>query len=146
MDTTEHPAPTSGLTPHLTIRESQGARAIDFYREAFGAEERERQLAEDGVRLMHAHLVVNGGSLMLNDDFPEWTGGIAVPAAVTLHLEVDDPDRWWDRAVAAGAIIAMPLDNQFWSARYGRLQDPFGHHWSIGGPVRAQDGGVGNGG
>ena len=124
-----------GVTAHLTIREGKGHAAVDFYKAAFGAEELRRHLAEDGKRIMHAHLVINGGALMLNDDFPEYTGGVAVPAGVTLHINTDDADAWWARAVAAGATIRMPLDNQFWGDRYGQLVDPFGHTWSIGGPV-----------
>jgi PhnB protein len=125
----------TGVTAHLTIREGKGSAAVEFYKEAFGAEELRRHLAEDGKRIMHSHLSINGGSVMLNDDFPEYTGGIAVPAGVTLHLQTDDADAWWERAVAAGATVRMPLDNQFWGDRYGQIVDPFGHTWSIGGPV-----------
>jgi PhnB protein len=124
-----------GVTAHLTIREGKGSAAVDFYKAAFGAEELRRHLAEDGKLIMHSHLSINGGPVMLNDDFPEYTGGIAVPAGVTLHLQTDDADKWWERAVAAGAIVRMPLDNQFWGDRYGQIVDPFGHIWSIGGPV-----------
>jgi PhnB protein len=131
----ENQGPMDGVTAHLTIREGKGSAAVDFYKEAFGAEELGRHLAEDGKRIMHSHLSINGGSVMLNDDFPEYTGGIAVPAGVTLHLQTDDADAWWERAVAAGATVRMPLDNQFWGDRYGQIVDPFGHTWSIGGPV-----------
>jgi len=127
---------TGGIAPHLTIREGEGSNAVEFYKQAFGAEELGRHLAEDGKRLMHAHLLINGGHLMLNDDFPEWTGGVAAPAAVTIHIQTDDADQWWERAVAAGAAVRMPLADQFWGARYGQLDDPFGHRWSIGGPVK----------
>ena len=128
--------PTSGVTPHLVIRDKRAGEAIDFYKRAFGAEERLRMPAEDGERLMHAHIVVNGSSVMLNDDFPEYCGGPAsAPAAVTLHLQVDDADRWFERATAAGAEVTMPLADQFWGDRYGQLRDPFGHSWSVGAPV-----------
>jgi PhnB protein len=133
----EHFPPTSGLTPHLTIREGHASEAIDFYAAAFGAEEKERQIAQDGKRLMHAHLLVNGASLLLTDDCPEWSGGVSVPAAVTLHLEVDDADSWFERAVSAGATVRVPLDNSFWGQRYGQVVDRFGHTWSIGGPIKA---------
>lgn len=132
----ENQGPMSGVTAHLTIREGKGGAAVDFYKAAFGAEEQLRHLADDGKRIMHSHLKINGGSVLLNDDFPEYGGGIAVPAGVTLHLQVDDADKWWERAVAAGATVRMPLDNQFWGDRYGQVVDPFGHHWSIGGPVK----------
>ncbi len=133
----ENQGPMDGVTAHLTIREGKGSEAVEFYKAAFGAEEQLRHLADDGKRIMHSHLKINGGSVMLNDDFPEYTGGISVPAGVTLHLQTDDADKWWDRAVAAGAAVRMPLDNQFWGDRYGQVVDPFGHTWSIGGPVTA---------
>jgi PhnB protein len=133
----ENQGPMDGVTAHLTIREGKGSEAVEFYKAAFGAEEQLRHLADDGKRIMHSHLRINGGSVMLNDDFPEYTGGISVPAGVTLHLQTDDADKWWERAVAAGATVRMPLDNQFWGDRYGQVVDPFGHTWSIGGPVTA---------
>lgn len=128
--------PRGGVTAHLTVREGKAGEAIAFYKAAFAAEELARHPAEDGKRLMHAHLLVNGGHLMLNDDFPEWTGGIAPPAGVTLHLQVDDPDAWWQRALDAGAVVRLPLDNQFWGDRYGQVDDPYGFTWSIGAPVK----------
>lgn len=133
----ENQGPSNGVTAHLTIREGKGQEAVEFYKAAFGAEEQLRHMAEDGKRIMHSHLSINGGSVMLNDDFPEWTGGIPVPAGVTLHLQVDDSDKWWERALAAGATVRLPLDNQFWGDRYGQVVDPYGHTWSIGGPVKA---------
>ncbi len=120
-----------------TIRDNRAADAIDFYSRAFGAEEIGRHLADDGKRIMHAHLKVNGGSLMLNDDFPEFGhGATAAPAAVTLHLQVPDADSAWNKALAAGAEVRFPLDDQFWGDRYGQVTDPFGFTWSIGAPVK----------
>ncbi len=129
--------PTNGLTPHLTIGDGKAAQAIDFYKAAFGASEERRMLAEDGRRLMHAHLTVNGASLMLNDHFPEMAGGAAaaIPAAVTLHLQVTDADATWAQALAAGATVKFPLEDQFWGDRYGQIDDPFGFTWSIGSPI-----------
>lgn len=128
----------SGLIPYLTITDGRGKQAVDFYKAAFGATEVERHDADDGKRLLHAHLKINDGTLMLSDDFPEMQGGrtASAPGGTRLHLEVDDADRWWDRAVAAGAEIRMPLADQFWGDRYGQLGDPFGHQWSIGAPIR----------
>ncbi len=129
--------PAGGVTPHLTIRDKRADEAIGFYQAAFGAEVLTRIPADDGERLMHVHLRLNGGSVMLNDDFPEYSGApSAAPAAVTLHIQVADPDRWFERAVAAGAEVTMPLADQFWGDRYGQVVDPFGHRWSIGGPVK----------
>lgn len=129
--------PTGGVTPHLTIADEKASKAIDFYKRAFAAEEVRKHMADDGKRVMHCHLKINRGSVMLNDDFPEWTGGVGKPAAVTLHLQVDDADAWFVRATEAGATVSMPLADQFWGDRYGQVTDPFGHRWSIGAPVKA---------
>ena len=123
-----------GVTPHINIRERRAAEAIEFYKRAFGAEEQSRHPSDDG-RLMHAHLIINGGPLMMHDDFPEHKGPAKEPTGTVLHLEVDDADKWWERALAAGAEVTLPISNQFWGARYGQLGDPFGHTWSIAGPV-----------
>jgi PhnB protein len=129
--------PAGGVTAHLTIRDGKAADAIDFYRRAFGAEEVGRHMADDGKRIMHAHLKLNGGSLMLNDDFPEFGHGAAgQPASVTLHLQVPDADAAWEKAVAAGGEVRFPLADQFWGDRYGQIRDPFGFSWSIGAPVK----------
>lgn len=131
--------PTTGVAPHLTIPSRGGQAAIEFYTRAFGAEELIRHLAEDGERLMHAHLRINGGSVLLNDEFPEYGGEQdIVPKGVTVHLQVDDADEWWNRAMLAGAVPVFPLDDQFWGDRYGQLRDPFGHSWSIGSPIKAK--------
>lgn len=131
--------PTTGVTPHLTIPSRGGQAAIEFYTRAFGAVEVRRVLAEDGERLMHAHLTINGASVMLNDEFPEMNGEQDIePKGVTLHLQVDDADEWWNRALLAGAVPLYPLADQFWGDRYGQIRDPFGHTWSIGSPLKAK--------
>ena len=130
------PIPT-GVVAYLTIPGRGGQAAAEFYQRAFGAEEILRNLAEDGERLMHSRLVINGGLVMLSDEFPEYgQPADIVPTGVTLHLQVDDADEWWNRALTAGAVPVMPLADQFWGDRYGRLTDPFGHCWSIGGPIK----------
>ena len=130
-----------GVVAHLTIRDGKAADAIRFYKAAFGAEEAmQPHLAEDGKRIMHSHLLINGGHLMLNDDFPEYSGGETPPGSLTLHLQVEDADGAWNRALEAGAKERMPLADQFWGDRYGQLEDPFGFRWSIGAPsVTPQD-------
>ncbi|MHA6769131.1 VOC family protein [Sphingobium ummariense] len=134
----EGQGPAGGVTPHLTIGGGKAAEAIAFYAEAFDAVEQMRHMDQQGERIMHSHLIVNGGSVMLNDDFPEMSGGHAAPppVGVTLHLQVDDADAWWGRAVKAGATVRFPLDDQFWGDRYGQVIDPFGHVWSIGAPIK----------
>ena len=132
--------PISPLSPHLFV--SNAAAAIDFYKKAFNAEELARHPTPDGKRLMHAALRINGAMLLLCDDFPEYCGGkSSTPEAfggspVILHLQVADADPVYERAVAAGATVAMPLADQFWGDRYGQIKDPFGHTWSIGARVR----------
>ena len=85
---------------------------------------------------MHAEVLVNGGVIMLSDDFAESPAEGSTPEAlggspVTIHLSVANAEALWTRAVAAGAEVTMPLERQFWGALYGRLRDPFGHHWSV---------------
>jgi PhnB protein len=122
-----------GVVPYLTIFGGRGEAAVAFYTRAFAAKEAMRHLADDGKRLLHSRLVINKAVVMLSDDFSE---GVTAPAGVTLHLQVNDSDLWFNRAVEAGAKVTMPLDNQFWGDRYGQITDPFGHFWSIGGPKR----------
>jgi len=130
--TSQTPPPVSGVTPH--IHPSNASDAAEFYKKAFAAEEAMRMPADDGKRLMHCHLIINGGPLFLADCFPEYGYPHQNAQGYTLHLQVDDPQAWWDRAVSAGAEIAEPMQKQFWGDRYGLLKDPFGIRWSIGGP------------
>lgn len=132
--------PISPLSPHLIV--SDAAAAIDFYQRAFDADLLTRHAAPDGRRVMHAALLINGAVLMLCDDFPEYRGGrSSTPEAlggspIVLHLQVKEADPVFNKAVAAGAEVAMPLSDQFWGDRYGQVKDPFGHTWSIGAPVK----------
>ncbi|WP_447759588.1 VOC family protein [Sphingopyxis panaciterrae] len=135
----ENQGPTTGLTPHLAIADKRASEAIDFYVKAFGATEQARMPADDGVRLMHAHLTINGASLMMHDEFPEYSDDApAPPSGVTLHLQVDDTDAWYNRAIDAGATPRMPPEDMFWGDRYAQITDPFGHTWSIGTPVKGE--------
>jgi PhnB protein len=126
-----------GISCYLHPKGGRASEAAEFYKKAFGAEEIFRNTAEDGKRLMHISLKINGGWLLMSDEFPEF--GHAGPRPMggfTIHLQVDDADAWWDRAVAAGCEIRMPLEDQYWGDRYGNLRDPFDVDWSIGGPLR----------
>lgn len=128
------------FTPYLVV--SNAAAAIDFYKSAFGAVELVRHSAPGTDKIMHAHLVIHGGDLMLCDDFSSTMGGKSeTPEAlggspVTFHLQVENADADWDKAVAAGAQVKMPLADQFWGDRYGQLRDPYGHYWSIGQTIK----------
>lgn len=124
-----------GLAPHLVCK-GAGA-AIDFYVKAFGAQEMVRLAGPDG-RLMHGSVKINNCMVMLADEFgdvdeahrnaaPPTLGG----TSVVIHLQVDDCDAWSARAVAAGAKVIMPMADMFWGDRYGVIEDPFGHRWSI---------------
>jgi PhnB protein len=127
------------VLPHLVVGDA--AAAIDFYTKAFGAVEHGRVPGPDG-KLIHAALEINGSTVMLNDDFPEMSGGKSMTptslggSPVTIHLVVTDVDNQFQKAIDAGATVVMPVEDQFWGDRYGVLQDPFGHQWSMGQPVR----------
>lgn len=126
----------NSLSPHLVC--AGAAQAIDFYKKAFGAEEMIRMAGPDG-KLMHACVSINGQSVMLVDENRQW--GALSPKSlggtpVTLHLMVADADKAAERAVAAGAKVIMPVADMFWGDRYGVIEDPFGHRWSIAHPQR----------
>jgi PhnB protein len=128
--------PTTGITPFLAIRDGRASEALEFYKQAFGAEVIEKNVAQDGKRLMQASAKINGGWIMLSDDFPEMGFTAPEPGSVTMHLQVDDADRWWRRALDAGATVKMEIGDQFWGDRYGQVGDPFGHSWSFGSPIK----------
>ncbi|MFZ5790190.1 MAG: VOC family protein [Pseudomonadota bacterium] len=137
-----------GVIPHLVVNDA--AAALEFYKKGLGATEVMRLPAQDGKRLMHAEIAVNGARMFVRDHFPEHcpaaaggreAGKLAPPAAlggtaVTLHLEVADCDEAVRRIVAAGATVTMAPMDAFWGARYGQVVDPFGHAWSFAHPLR----------
>ena len=129
----------TGLVPHIVVNDAKAA--IDFYAKAFGAEEVMRMPTEDGSKLMHAELRIDGSPLYLCDDFPEFCGGTSrTPTAlgnspVTIHRYVPDCDKAIAKAEAAGAEVTMPAQDMFWGDRYGQVTDPFGHHWSFATPL-----------
>ena len=119
------------VTPHLVC--AGAAEAIAFYKKAFNAEEVSRMAGPQG-KLMHAQIRIGDSAVMLVDEFPEW--GSFGPKAlkgtpVTIHLYVNDVDAAFARAVDAGATVKMALADMFWGDRFGLVEDPFGHHWSI---------------
>lgn len=124
------------ITPHLVC--AGAADAIEFYKKAFNAQELGRFPGPQG-KLMHALIKIGDSMLMLVDEFPEWGSlgpNVRNGTSVTLHLYVEDADRQFQQAVDAGCTVRMPLDDMFWGDRYGVVQDPFGHLWSIATHIR----------
>ena len=119
------------VTPGITVRDA--AKAIDFYKEAFGAEEVDRMQGPDGS-IMHAEIRIGDSIVMLGEENPQW--GALSPMSTnglpgSLHIYVDDADAAFERAVRAGATVRYPLEDTFWGDRYGKVTDPFGHEWGI---------------
>jgi PhnB protein len=130
------PKVLGGLTPYLSI---DGAmKAAEFYQRAFGAEQVYAVPPDEKGRTMHIHLYINGSTLMLADFYPEHGHPAVTPQGFTmqLHLDADDIDAWWKRAVEAGCEVVMPLDVMFWGDRWGQLRDPFGVAWAMNAPVK----------
>lgn len=119
------------ITAHLAVRDA--ARAVDFYVAAFGAEELVRMPGPGGV-VMHAEVKIGDSIVMLGEECPEQ--GASSPqtiggSPVGLHVYVKDVDAAFARASQAGCKVEMPPTDMFWGDRYGKLQDPFGHHWAL---------------
>ena len=117
------------VTPYLVVRD--GARAIDFYKQSFGASELSRMDTPDG-KIAHAELKIGDSIIMLSDEMmgnksPQSLGG----SPVSVFLYVDDVDSVFNQAVKAGAKSDMPPADMFWGDRYGKLTDPFGHLWGV---------------
>jgi PhnB protein len=122
---------TTSLVPHLCARNA--AEAVDFYRNAFGAEVLGAFSTPDG-KLMHGALKINGAQFFLTEENPGCSGlgPLALGGSpVTLHLHVPDADAVFQRAVEAGCKVGMPLQDMFWGDRYGLVIDPYGHKWAI---------------
>ncbi|MDD5199054.1 MAG: VOC family protein [Terrimicrobiaceae bacterium] len=124
------------VTPHLIC--NGAADAIEFYKAAFDAVEMFRLPGQNG-KLIHASIRIGDSTVMLAEESPAW--GALGPRAlkgspVTIHLQVEDADAFVERAVRAGAKLTLPVDEMFWGDRYGRIEDPFGHQWSVATHVR----------
>jgi uncharacterized glyoxalase superfamily protein PhnB len=120
------------VTPHLVCRGA--GRAIEIYKKAFGAQEIGRMDMPEGGKVLHAAIRIGNSVIMLIDEFPEWntvSPQTLNGSPVTIHLYVENAELVFTRAVQAGATAIMPLEDMFWGDRYGKLQDPFGHTWSI---------------
>ncbi len=119
------------VTPYLTIKGA--AKAIDFYKKVFGAEEVMR-LEEPGGKIAHAEIAIGGARIMLHDEAPEWKA--LSPQTIGdsgsfVMLYLNDPDAVVKRAAEAGATVLMEVADQFYGDRCGNIKDPFGHKWAI---------------
>jgi PhnB protein len=121
----------STVTPYLVCREA--AKAIDFYKKAFGAKERLRMGGPDG-KIAHAEISIGKSIVMVGDEAPQM-GATAPPTiggtAVGLFIYSENVDKAYAKAIAAGATSEQPPTDMFWGDRYCKLADPFGHKWSI---------------
>ncbi|MBW4517050.1 MAG: VOC family protein [Timaviella obliquedivisa GSE-PSE-MK23-08B] len=118
-------------TPYLTVKDA--VKAIEFYKQAFGATESMRLVTPSGT-IGHAEIIIGTSPIMLSDEFPEM--GMHSPQAlgsspVSIHLYVEDADATFNQAIAAGAKEMMAIENQFYGDRMGTIIDPFGHTWMI---------------
>jgi PhnB protein len=119
------------LTPYLAVEDA--SKAIDFYKEAFGAEELLRMPGPDG-KIAHAELQLGDSKLMLSDPFPQ--SNVRPPAerggpTGSIFMYVEDVDSLFEQAQRAGADVVSELEDMFWGDRFGTLSDPFGHVWSV---------------
>ena len=120
------------VTPSLVVR--GGKRALEFYKQAFGAKELGAMYMPDGEKLMHTEIQIGDSRIMLGEESPEM--GTVSPqtlngSPVSLNLYVDNCDALYQRAVGAGAKPTAPPADMFWGDRYGKVTDPFGHTWGI---------------
>jgi PhnB protein len=119
------------VTPYLTVQDA--AKAIEFYKQAFGATESMRLVDPSGT-IGHAEIIIGTSPIMLSDEFPEM--GIHSPqtlggSPMSIHLYVEDVDATFNQAIAAGAKEVMAIKDQFYGDRTGKVIDPFGHTWTI---------------
>ena len=126
------PCGMHSITPHIIV--NGAAKAVEFYKKVFGAEQIGPISTMPDGKVMHAHLKIGDSHLMMADEFPQ--GSCRSPQSlggspVVLTLYVTDVDATWKKATEAGAKVVFPLANQFWGDRYGQVADPFGHVWAL---------------
>lgn len=120
------------LTPYLVVRGAD--RALEFYKKAFGAKERMRMPGPDGKAIMHAEMEIGDSVFMIGEECPEM--GARAPQSVggtsiSVHMYTQDVDAAFAKAIKAGAKSLAPVTEMFWGDRFGKIEDPFGHMWSI---------------
>ena len=120
------------ITPSLIVKD--GLKAIEYYKKVFGAIDKGTMMMPNNKAVAHAELQIGDSKIMLTDEFPEMKcmsppsiGG----SPASLYLYVEDVDKTFNLALAEGGKSLDPVQDQFWGDRHGRIQDPFGHIWSI---------------
>ena len=120
------------VSAYLVVKNA--VEALEFYQKAFGAEPGVRMPGPDGKSTMHAEMRIGNSMVMLTDENPQWEmksphtlGG----SPSSLHIYVEDVDKYFDRAIKAGCEVKAPLMDAFWGDRFGKVVDPFGHQWGI---------------
>lgn len=122
------------VTPYLVVKDAK--RALEYYKKAFGAETTMSMPSPDG-RVMHAEMRIGNSMVFVSDEFPDMAPQIRAPESAggtvtgSIFLYVPDVDAVVKRAVGAGARVTMPVADMFWGDRFGKVADPFGHHWGI---------------
>jgi len=118
------------LTPGLTCKNASAA--MELYKKAFGAVEQSRMAGPDG-KILHAEMQIGDSRMFLADEFPGMAAAPTpgAPPSQSMFLYVDDVDAVYQKAVAAGCTAAMPVADMFWGDRFGKVIDPFGHHWNL---------------
>jgi PhnB protein len=127
------PIPEGYHSLQIYLAVEDASKAIDFYKEAFGAQETIRMPGADG-KIAHAELQIGDSKLMLSDPFPH--SSVRPPSerggpTASVFMYVDDVDATFDQAQSAGAAVESELEDMFWGDRWGTLSDPFGHVWSV---------------
>jgi PhnB protein len=119
------------LAPAIAVRDAN--QAIEFYKKAFGAEERYRLVDPESGRIGHAEITINGGLVMISDEYPQYNKAPDTLGGVSAKFMIacDNVDAAFQRAVDAGAEVIFPLTTQFYGHRDGRVRDPFGHEWLL---------------
>jgi PhnB protein len=118
------------VTPGLTCKNA--TQAIELYKKAFGAVERSRMASPDG-KIMHAELKIGDSMIFLADEYPGMSAApsAGAPPSQSIYLYVENVDSVYAQALAAGCQEGMPLADMFWGDRFGKVIDPFGHHWNL---------------
>jgi PhnB protein len=128
-----NPIPEGYHSLQIYLAVEDASKAIDFYKEAFGAEETVRMPGPDG-KVAHAELQIGDSKLMLSDPFPQ--SNVRPPAerggsTASVFMYVDDVDATFEQAQKAGATVVSELEDMFWGDRFGTVADPFGHVWAM---------------